>query len=695
MTRRNLGTRVAGLLCGLSLLPSGFAAAQTVGRPHVVFDDAQIFHPATDPSRFVTVYDSRSLDPGQYAFGLYGTYAENPIVLDFESGGRSSHLVKNTIGADLIASFGITDRLQLGIDIPGVWNHSEKVVNFGGDTEPGGAFIGDIGLEAKFSIIPRPIGHGFGLSLLPRIVVPSGDNERFAGSGKIGGGGLLIADWRYNKINYGVNVGGIFRNSDEVDDHLQAGAGITVPATRFLDVIGEVTGRTGLRGERNSPVEGLLSFRFHNRRIAFTIGGGGGITSGRGAPEYRVIAGITPYIAEKEIPPPQADLITNSRKTWNLAADIDNDGRPNPGDTIEYSINVVNTGTAEAQEVEFVDAIPEHASYVPGSMTLNGTAVTDGADADAADFDTTNRGAVTVKIGSVPFEEGKNSATFTFRVTIDPNVVDITVVRNEAIVTQRNVIPPEEAEGEFTPRIEQRLPIAETTVFPRVRERETVVVTPDKLELTRNIHFEFNKATIRSESFPILTDVAEVLKDNPKLNILIEGHTDAVGGVDYNQKLSDRRAQSVKAYLVSKGVAAGRLTTKGRGKLAPIASNDTAVGRALNRRVEFLIVNPEVVRGTVEKRSYVEDITPQSEPSNLEDRGSGSRGGAVDRDVIEAQEALRKIDYLSEAPSGIVTPGTKAALERFQRENGLPVTGAADAITRKALDEAIELHRSR
>src|SRR5205823_4072962 len=175
----------------------------------------------------------------------------------------------------------------------------------------------------------------------------------------------------------------------------------------------------------------------------------------------------------------------------------------------------------------------------------------------------------------------------------------------------------------------------------------------------------------------------------------IADNTDAVGGVEYNPKLSDRRAQSVKAFLVSKGVASSRLATKGQGKLQPIASNDTAVGRALNRRVEFLIVNPEVVKGkSLEKRSFVEDITPQSEPANIEERLPGARKGG-DRDTIESQQALRRIGYLSEEPSGIMTAETKAALEKFQKDNGLPGTGGADANTRKALDEAVELQRSR
>src|SRR5438067_1709509 len=102
----------------LVLASSGAALAQrVVNAPRVVFDDAQIFHPATDPSRFVSVYDTRNLDPGQYTLGLYGTYAANPIDLTFENSDRkSSNLVTNTVGADLIAALGVTNWFQLGLD---------------------------------------------------------------------------------------------------------------------------------------------------------------------------------------------------------------------------------------------------------------------------------------------------------------------------------------------------------------------------------------------------------------------------------------------------------------------------------------------------------------------------------------------------------------------------------------------------
>ena len=78
------------------------------------------------------------------------------------------------------------------------------------------------------------------------------------------------------------------------------------------------------------------------------------------------------------------------------------------------------------------------------------------------------------------------------------------------------------------------------------------------------------------------------MKDKPDLRVSVEGHTDSVGSVAYNQTLSERRAKTVRDYLVSQGIDASRITTRGFGKSKPIASNDTAEGRAENRRVEII-----------------------------------------------------------------------------------------------------------
>ncbi len=115
-----------------------------------------------------------------------------------------------------------------------------------------------------------------------------------------------------------------------------------------------------------------------------------------------------------------------------------------------------------------------------------------------------------------------------------------------------------------------------------------IVVTAKEIRITQQIHFEFNKAKIRPESFPILDAIVDVLKDNPKIDLEIQGHTDNVGNAAYNKKLSQSRADSVRAYLVEHGTAVGRLTTMGYGMSQPVVPNNSAANRALNRRVQFI-----------------------------------------------------------------------------------------------------------
>jgi OmpA-OmpF porin, OOP family len=115
-----------------------------------------------------------------------------------------------------------------------------------------------------------------------------------------------------------------------------------------------------------------------------------------------------------------------------------------------------------------------------------------------------------------------------------------------------------------------------------------VIVTEKEIKITQQIHFEFDKDKIKPDSFAILDAVAQVLQDNPKIKIEIQGHTDNKGSAVYNKKLSDRRAASVLKYLVAKGVDPNRLTSHGYGMEIPIVPNTTDQNRALNRRVQFV-----------------------------------------------------------------------------------------------------------
>lgn len=118
---------------------------------------------------------------------------------------------------------------------------------------------------------------------------------------------------------------------------------------------------------------------------------------------------------------------------------------------------------------------------------------------------------------------------------------------------------------------------------------EHITVTEQKIELKQAVFFETAKAVIKPESFGLLDEVATVLLSRPSMQVRIEGHTDIRGGRSYNLRLSQSRADSVKSYLLGKGISSDRLEAKGYGPDQPIETNKTAAGRERNRRVEFMI----------------------------------------------------------------------------------------------------------
>jgi len=99
-------------------------------------------------------------------------------------------------------------------------------------------------------------------------------------------------------------------------------------------------------------------------------------------------------------------------------------------------------------------------------------------------------------------------------------------------------------------------------------------------------YFDFNKAAVKPAGAEVLDGIVKTLKEHPTEKVEIEGYTDSIGSDAYNLKLSERRADAVKDFLVRQGIAASRITTKGLGKANPIAPNNTAEGRAKNRRAE-------------------------------------------------------------------------------------------------------------
>lgn len=117
------------------------------------------------------------------------------------------------------------------------------------------------------------------------------------------------------------------------------------------------------------------------------------------------------------------------------------------------------------------------------------------------------------------------------------------------------------------------------------REGDTI-----RLQAPENITFDTGRADVKPQFRPVLDQLANSIKQYPGTVIRVEGHTDSTGAAGFNQTLSENRAQSVRSYLGQRGIDASRIEAIGYGFSQPIADNNTAAGRAQNRRVEVLII---------------------------------------------------------------------------------------------------------
>lgn len=122
----------------------------------------------------------------------------------------------------------------------------------------------------------------------------------------------------------------------------------------------------------------------------------------------------------------------------------------------------------------------------------------------------------------------------------------------------------------------------------------TSYIAEGKIVITEKVQFDTGKAVIKKESFGLLDNVAKLLEDNKGIKrIQVEGHTDDQGDDNKNLKLSQDRADAVKAYLIGKGIAAERLVAMGFGETKPVGDNKTPAGQEMNRRVEFMILEQD------------------------------------------------------------------------------------------------------
>ena len=204
--------------------------------------------------------------------------------------------------------------------------------------------------------------------------------------------------------------------------------------------------------------------------------------------------------------------------------------------------------------------------------------------------------------------------------------------------------------------------------------------------VVKGINFRRNSADIKASSFPLLKEAVGVFKEYPTLRVEISGHTSDEGKRDFNMKLSRKRAEAVKAFLVSAGIDESRIGTVGHGPDKPIADNETKEGKEKNRRIEFRLLGTEE---KVQTQPEPEDINPspdrdgkgkakgdkqpKGDKPKKEKAPAGEGAGEGGEKPAKANKEKKAKKEKAPAPEGDPMPAAKPAGKGAAKEKGAPV----------------------
>jgi OmpA-OmpF porin, OOP family len=598
---------------------AGPALAQ--GVPNDSFS-ANRFTPAPGAGNYIMVDGAVVAGHLAPTAGLFIDYAHRPFVLftatckdgdtdDCEVEKADVEIVSYQLTFSAMATLSLWQRLQLGLVVPAVLTSGES---FSATTEGvndrfveirgGNAFgLADPRLNAKVRLAGEN-GRGFYLSAAGFVTAPLGEataEGRKLGDESLTGGGHLVFELIFDRMRFGINAGGVVRPkrellSTEVGPELTYGVGGSVDATSLLRVIGEVTGATQLSSQLDeNPVEARVAGELTAGDFAFMVGGGVGLLSGVGVPNFRAFAGAAFRPAGLDS---DGDGVSdNVDKCPSALEDQDNyqddDGCPdedNDGDNIPDGSDRCPDSAEDPDGNEDTDGCPD--------LDNDGDGVQDGYDScpsepedkdgdrdeDGCPDDDRDRDGVPDSTDKCP-NDPEDTDGFG-----DEDGCPETDFDGDGVADDEDQCPdePEDKDGvddtDGCPDV-----IAASTAPP---PPELVKVTCEKIEVSQKIFFKSNSAVIETRSHELLNAIAAALHQAKHVKkVRVEGHTDDKGNDNKNLKLSGGRAESVRTYLVNAGISTERLEAQGFGETRPIADNRTRGGRDENRRVEFVIVD--------------------------------------------------------------------------------------------------------
>lgn len=465
-------------------------------------------------------------------------FAKDPLVGLTEEGVEVP-LVSSQFSTRLMGGYNIQGKTRLDLDIP-----LYPAVNVEGTSQ---FAMGDIRFGALIPIVDYKdkADQGVAFGVTPMLRLPTATEGAYVSNGGFGGGLTASVGGTSGDLGWAVDAGTELGPQSTIGNTttgstIDAGAGISYRVAEAWRIGAELDQRISLAdagGGRTSPTE-LHGYGTYGdcEGFFFTLGAGTGIVAGVGSPTFRVLTALNWRGATCEAPDTDGDGILD---------DVDQCiNKPEDKDGIEDS-----DGCPEDNDR---DGIPDRKDACPMAA---GTVATDGCPdtdedglADADDQCPTQYGPE--ELMGCPDTDGDG-----FRDDIDKC--------------------PRVAGGDSS---SDGCPV--------------VVVTAAAIEIRDRVFFASNKAVILDQSFKLLNDVATVLNDNPRIKrVEIQGHTDDQGPDAYNLRLSLQRAQSVRTYLIERGVDPDRLMANGYGERDPLEQGTSESARAANRRVEFVIVD--------------------------------------------------------------------------------------------------------
>src|SRR5690554_5821508 len=564
------------MLAGALSLVAAMALSVDVSAQENLEFDAQTFRPAAGPYSIFTQDTSEVLKNLEASGAVILNYASRPLVLERPGDQDDIALLDQQLAMHVVAGIGFFDIMQLDLGLPVYFINESAVSN----TEIQGGVVGDLSLTPKFTLLSRdtlPVG----LGIRANVTLPTGREQALVGAGTLSVAPALIVDTQIANVVLTTNLGVRILEDRPVrnlnaGDRFKYGAGAEASfLSGLLKVGGELYGSTQLgeffADKREAPLEGILGAKIVSDTGFSVFGGaGGGLVSGVGAPEFRAFLGLRYAFVEREEAPEgdrDEDGIVDSRdecpdepgpvsNNGCPVMDTDGDGVPDDVDQCADEPGPASNNGCPIGDADG-DGVPDDVDQCvdePGPASNNGCPISDGdGDGVADDVDKCP------DIAGSPTAQGCPDADF-------------------------DGIPDDEDKCPDKPglREDDGCPPKDVKV---VREAEEIKI----LEM---VYFDLGKATLKSESFNLLQQVALVIRSNPDITkVEIAGHTDQVGAADKNLVLSQERADAVKTYLVEQGQIAGeRLSAKGYGESQPLVNEDGQKAQAKNRRVEFKIL---------------------------------------------------------------------------------------------------------